>query len=118
MQIENPSARGSADDGLTDALVEIERALNISPPIGAQELPPATRFRAVLIELRSRICPKQEAIAARIESDGVSVAVVIADTLITTLSQIPLPVATVAKHISKIGLAQFCKQPSSVFHSA
>jgi hypothetical protein len=99
---------------LNEALLQIESALNIAPPLGATELPRHARFRAVLLELKSRICPKRAEIKARMESDGGELAVIIVDTLITALSQIPLPVATVAKRISTIGLDRFCDQPSQL----
>ena len=99
---------------LDEALLQIENALNIAPPLGATELPRTARFRVVLLELKSRICPKRVEIKARLQSDGGELTAIIVDTLITALSQIPLPLATVAKRIGTIGLDRFCEQPAKL----
>lgn len=99
---------------IDEALVQIEREVGIRPPIGASELPLAARFRAVLLDLKSRLCSRRDAIRERMDSDGSELATVIADTLLSSLSQVPLPVATVSKRIAAIGLDRFCRQPTSL----
>ena len=97
-----------------EALTAIESELGISPPIGSSELPPPSRFRSVLIELKSRICPKADSIRGRLKTDEADLASIVADTIISGLTQIPLPVATVSKKIAAIGLERFCSEPASI----
>jgi len=96
------------------ALIQIESALGIEPPLGALRMPPPTRYQAVLIELRIMICPKKDEIRALVESDKAELAKVIADTALSSLLMIPLPVATVASKVATIGLDRFCKQPAEL----
>lgn len=99
---------------LHDALIAVERALGLTPPIGLDRLPPSGRFRAVLVELRSRICSRREEIRARLASDGGELAAVVADVLISSLTQLALPVATVSRRIASMGLDRFCEQPAAL----
>ena len=101
-----------------EALTVIESELGISPPIGSTELPPPSRFRSVLIELKSRVCPKVDSIRSRLEADEADLASIVADTIITGLTQIPLPVTTVSKKIAAIGLERFCTEPASILEES
>lgn len=111
---DNEASPGRSTAEVFEALVQIESELKISPPIGASEFPLSARFRAVLLVLKASVCPHREVIRARLESEGVELATVIADTLISSLSAIPLPVATVSKRVAVIGLDKFCEQPASL----
>lgn len=97
-----------------DALVEFERVLQIQPPIGAAELPPELRFFRVLGILREHLCPKTETIINLASTSEGEVATVIADCLISSFGQIPLPVATISKHLAKIGIKKFCTDQNTL----
>lgn len=99
---------------IKEALASLEEELNITLPIGATNLPPAIRFRSVLMYLKERLCPHKVQIRAHVDSDGSELATVIADTLLSALASIPLPVATVAKRLAMIGLDRFCDEPESL----
>ena len=99
---------------ITEALGEIEKEAGITPPLGAFDLSLKSRYRQVLLLLRSHVCPQQEVVKARLDSDGGNLAVVIADTLLSVFSGIPAPIATISSRIAKIGLERFCLEPDAV----
>ena len=103
-----------AEHELLEALVEIEQVLQIQPPIGAAELPPELRFFRVLGFLREQLCPKVETMIGLSNKPEGEIATVIADCLISSFGQIPLPVATVSKHLAKIGVTRFCTDQNTL----
>lgn len=99
---------------LLDALLELEKEWGISPPLGANELPPAARFREILMELKARVCPNREAIKKQMNSDAADLGSIVADVIISGLTQVPLPLTKVARRIAAITLDRFCKDPATL----
>lgn len=102
------------DSELLMALVEIEQAMQIQPPIGAAELPPKLRFFRVLAFLQQQICPKAEELVDLANKPEGEIVIAITDCLIATLGQIPVPITTVAKHLAKIGVKKFCEDQTAL----
>lgn len=99
---------------LLDALAEIEQALELQPPIGAAELPPELRYFRVLAILRDHICPAVSAIVDFSKKSEGEIITILIDVLVTFLSNLPVPVATVSKHIAALGVERFCSDPSNL----
>lgn len=102
------------DSELLTALIEIEQVMQLQPPIGASELPPKLRFFRVLALLQQQICPKASELVDLANKPEGEIVIAIADCLIATLGQIPIPVTTVAKHVAKIGVKKFCKDQTAL----
>jgi hypothetical protein len=99
---------------LAEALEQIERELHLHPPIGATEIPPGIRYFRVLTRLREMICPKaREVVELSKKSEGEVVSIII-DCLISSLSHIPLPVATLSKHVAAVGVERFCADQNAL----
>ena len=88
--------------------------LGIRPPLGASGLPRATRYQQILIVLREKICSKSAEILARLKSEEISLATVIADLLLSTFTGLPIPAHTVARSIATIGIERFCVNPAGI----
>jgi hypothetical protein len=99
---------------LIDALEQIERELHISPPIGATGIPPEIRYFRVLTRLREMICPKALELVDRSKKSGGEIVSIIIDCLISSLGGVPLPIATLSKHIAAVGLERFCADQNSI----
>jgi len=99
---------------LVEALDEIEQLLHIQPPIGAAELPPGVRYFRVLAALRDRLCPGISTTLEALKTPTGEIATVIADCLLSSMSQLPVPVATVARHVAALGVDKFCSDPSEL----
>ncbi|MBI0398015.1 hypothetical protein [Cyclobacterium marinum] len=102
------------ENELIKALLNIEKELKIVPPMGAADLPKELRFRRVILELQKRICPQIDRILKRMKSEEVSLTTLIIDVLTASLSNIPIPIATIAKHVAAIGIVKFCKNPEEI----
>lgn len=102
---------------LLDALSEIEQALELQPPIGAAELPPELRYFRILEFLRERICPAISTIVDFSKKPQGEIVSILIDILISQLSNVPIPVATVAKYIAILGVERFCSNPSNLLKS-
>ena len=99
---------------LIDALTEIEQFLELQPPIGAAELPPEIRYFRVLRIIRDHVCPAVSAIVDFSKKSEGEIVTILVDILITFMSSLPVPVATVSKHIAALGVDRFCSDPSSL----
>jgi hypothetical protein len=99
---------------VAEALEQIERELQFPPPIGATEIPPGIRYFRVLATLRERICPKAREVADLSKKSEGEVVAILIDCLISSLGGIPLPVATLSKHIAAIGVERFCADPNTI----
>lgn len=99
---------------VAEALEQIERELQMHPPIGATDIPPEIRYFRVLTTLREKICPKaREVVDLSKKSEG-EITSIIFDCLISSLGGIPLPVATLSKHIAAVGVERFCTDQNAL----
>lgn len=99
---------------IKDALLEVEKELGISPPLGGNDLSPRSRFQHVLIAIRGYVCEQKETIKAKLNSDGGSLALVVGDVLMTAVSGVPVPMITISSRIAKVGLDLFCADPGVI----
>lgn len=99
---------------IKEALLEVERELGMSAPFGGKDLSPKSRFQHVLLAVRGYLCDQKGTIKAKLNSDGGSLALVIGDVLMSTISGIPVPIATISSRIAKVGLDLFCVDPSVI----
>ncbi len=103
------------DIELENALEAVEANLGIGiGELRVAGMPPYARFSRVLKAIRECVCPKSEDILAAITSDEVSLSSVICDVLLSSVSGIPAPCATISQHIARIGLKRFCLYPESL----
>lgn len=102
---------------LREALIDIEEALDIGRPVGAAELPDEVRFFRVLISLRNILCPRLTRIVQVADSESGDLAAVVADCIVSAVGNVPVPAATVAKHLLLIGFERFCSNPTELLSS-
>lgn len=98
-------------DDIRDALRQIEKALEIAPPIGAAELPDEVRFFRVLSSLRDALCPQMGYLVESAESRAGELATLISDCIVSMIGHFPIPAFTIAKQIAGMGFERFCEKP-------
>jgi hypothetical protein len=103
-----------AADDLREALVQIEEAMGIGRPIGGAKLPDAIRFFRVLTFLRDTLCPRLNDLVKAVDGKGGDLAVALADVIMATVGDVPVPAATVARSIVGIGTDRFCASPTAL----
>ncbi|MFI6483715.1 hypothetical protein ACIBH1_37710 [Nonomuraea sp. NPDC050663] len=103
-----------ATDDLREALSQIEDALGIGRPIGGAKLPDAIRFLRVLTFLRDTLCPRLNDLVKAADGRSGDLAVALADVIMATAGDVPVPAATVARSIVGIGVERFCASPTAL----
>ncbi len=111
------TGQANRSNEVREALVRIERALHIRHPIGVANLPDEIRFFRVLTWLRDVLCPQAGNIMRASESRTGELVVLTTDCIVSAIGNIPLPAATIAKHIVGIGFEHFCENPTAVLDS-
>lgn len=86
--------------------------MGIGEPIGAAQLPAGVRFFRVLTSLRNILCPQVGRIVEAADTKVGDLVAILADTIVTSVGNVPLPAATVARYIVGIGFERFCASPA------
>ena len=101
-------------DDIREALAAVEDAMGIGRPIGAAELPDQIRFFRVLTSLRDLLCPRVGQLVKASDTKTGDLVAIVTDCIISAVGNIPIPAATVAKHVVAIGFDRFCADPAAV----